>query len=278
MPKINLSTRYIKNICKIALKEDFYPSGDITSKLIKTNQINKFNLISNQNAILAGINLFKFTFKIIDKKINIKLIKKDGSKVKKGTRIAIIKGNTKSILMAERTALNFLSHLSGIATKTNEFVKKTKKYKTKICCTRKTIPNLRLLQKYAVRIGGGFNHRFNASNEFLIKDNHIASSNIVELITLANKKKQKKIITVEVDNIKQLKEILGLKFQRVLLDNMTPKNIRKAVKLVNNKYETEASGSININNIKKISSTKVNRISIGSLTHSVKAVDLKLET
>ena len=190
--------------------------------------------------------------------------------------VATIKGRSNSILIAERVALNFLSHISGIATKTNQFVKLAGK-KCKICCTRKTIPNYRVIQKYAVKLGGGTNHRFNLSDEFLIKDNHIASSNIRELVLLAIKNKKGKKITVEVDNIKQLKEIIGLKFNRVLFDNMSIKNLKTGVKLAKKYYETEASGNINLKKIRSVAKTGVNRISVGSITHSAPAIDFKLE-
>tara|TARA_B100000787_G_C16183445_1_gene293200 strand:- start:830 stop:1372 length:543 start_codon:yes stop_codon:yes gene_type:complete len=179
-------------------------------------------------------------------------------------------------LIGERVALNFLSHISGIATKTNQFVKLAGK-KSKICCTRKTIPNLRVLQKYAVKLGGGTNHRFNLSDEFLIKDNHIASSDIKTLVELAIKNKKRRKITVEVDSIKQLKKILGLKFDTVLFDNMNVKNLKIGINLAKEYYETEASGNINLRSIKKIANTGVNRISIGSITHSANAIDLKFE-
>ena len=178
--------------------------------------------------------------------------------------------------MAERVALNFLSHISGIATKTNQFVKLAGK-KSKICCTRKTIPNLRIIQKYAVKLGGGTNHRFNLSDEYLIKDNHIASSDIKNLVSLAIKNKKGRKITVEVDNLKQLKTIMGLKFNTVLFDNMTIKDLKAGVKIAKKYYETEASGNVNLKTIKSIAATGVNRISVGSITHSSTAVDLKLE-
>jgi len=274
--KIILSKNFIINTVKLALNEDLYPNGDITSNLINNKRVIKAKIISNENALVAGIEFAKQTFLLIDKKINFKILKKDGSLVKKHNVIAIIEGNAKNILLAERVALNFLSHLSGIATKTNHFVKIVKG-KSKICCTRKTIPNMRVIQKYAVKIGGGTNHRFNLSDEYLIKDNHIASSNIKEVVSKAIQNKKGRKITVEVDNISQLKEIMGLKFDTVLLDNMSIKNLKKSIKIINNKYETEASGNVNLKNVKKIASSKVNRISIGSLTHSVNAIDFKLE-
>ena len=276
MSKINLSKNFIRDICKSALNEDLYPSGDISSNLLKNNIKKKVKLISNQSGIIGGLEFAKQTFKLIDKKIRINLKKKEGSKIKKGDLIATIEGNIKHILTGERIALNFLSHISGIATTTDRFVKKVGK-KSKICCTRKTIPNLRVIQKYAVKLGGGINHRFNLSDEYLIKDNHVASADIKKLIKLAIKKKKGKKITVEIDNLSQLKKVIGLKFDRVLFDNMSPKILRKGVKLSKKFYETEASGGITLKNVKKIASTGVKRISIGSLTHSFNSIDLKLE-
>ncbi len=276
MSKKSLGKNFIRNVCKSALNEDFYPSGDISSKLLKNNIKKKAKLISNQAGIIGGLEFAKQTFKLLDKKIKINFKKKEGSKIKKGDLIAIIEGDIKHILSGERVALNFLSHISGIATMTNKFVKKVKK-KSKICCTRKTIPNIRLIQKYAVKLGGGTNHRFNLSDEFLIKDNHIASMNIIKLIQLAIRKKNNKKITVEVDNLNQLKKIIGLKFDRILFDNMSPKILSKGVKLSKKHYETEASGGITLKNVKIIANTGVDRISIGSLTHSINSLDLKLE-
>jgi len=274
--KIKLSENFIKNTVKLALNEDLYPSGDITSDLIENNKMIKIKLISNENAIIGGLRFAKHTFSLIDKKIKFVSKKKDGSFVKKNSLIATIKGNAKNILIAERVALNFLSHISGIATKTNQFVKLVGK-KCKICCTRKTIPNLRVIQKYAVKLGGGTNHRFNLSDEFLIKDNHVASSNLRDLVSLAIKKKKGKKITVEVDNLKQLKRIMGLKFNTVLFDNMSIKNLKAGIKLAKKYYETEASGNINLKTVKTVAATGVDRISVGSITHSAPAIDLKLE-
>jgi len=276
VPKIKLSKNFINNVCKLALNEDLYPTGDITSNLLGNNTKIKANLLSNQSGIIGGLDFVKQTFKLIDKKIKVKIKKKEGSQIKKGSLIAIIEGNIKNILIGERVALNFLSHISGIATKTNSFVKKVNK-KSKICCTRKTIPNLRVIQKYAVKLGGGENHRFNLSDEFLIKDNHIASSNIRELVSMAIKNKRGKKITVEVDNLNQLKKIMGLKFNTVLFDNMSIKNLRAGVKLAKKHYETEASGNISLKRVKSIAATGVNRISVGSITHSSPDLDLKLE-
>ena len=276
MSKIKLSKEFIRNTVKLALNEDLYPSGDITSSLVKNDKIITVKLLSNQNAIIGGLLFAKQAFALIDSKIKFIIKKKDGSKIKKGSLVALIKGNAKNILIAERVALNFLSHISGIATKTNAFVKLAGK-RTKICCTRKTIPNLRVIQKYAVKLGGGTNHRFNLSDEYLIKDNHIASSDLRSLVTKAIKDKKGRKITVEVDSLNQLKSIMGLKFNTVLFDNMSIKSLKQGVKISNKQYETEASGNISLEKVKSIAATGVNRISVGSITHSAEAVDLKLE-
>ena len=223
-----------------------------------------------------GLDFAKQTFKLIDSKIKFNIKRKEGSSVKKNELLAIIEGKAENILIGERVALNFLSHISGIATKTNNFVNLVNK-KCKICCTRKTIPTLRVIQKYAVKLGGGINHRFNLSDEFLIKDNHIASSDIKTLVSLAIKNKKGRKITVEVDNLKQLNQIIGLKFNTILFDNMNIKTLKAGVKIAKKYYETEASGNIDLKSVKKIAATGVDRISIGGITHSAPAVDFKLE-
>ena len=276
MSKIKLSENFIIDRVKLALTEDLYPNGDITTDLIDKKKIVKAKLISNQKAVVAGLLFAKHTFLKVDNKIKFTIKKKDGTLVNKNSLVAIIKGKANSILIAERVALNFLSHISGIATKTNQFVKLAGK-KCKICCTRKTIPNYRVIQKYAVKLGGGTNHRFNLSDEFLIKDNHIASSDIRELVKRAINYKLGKKITVEVDSLKQLKKIIGLKFDTILFDNMNIKDLKAGIKLAGKYYETEASGNINLKTIKSVAATGVNRISVGSITHSAPAIDFKLE-
>ena len=273
MSKVNQN--YINSIVKQALKEDLKPFGDITTKLISfKNKKIKAKIIAKQNGVIAGLDFCKAAFKIVNKESIFISKVKDGSRVKKNKVIAEIKAKTKTILIAERTALNFLSHASGIATLTNEFVKKINN-KSKICCTRKTTPNLRLLEKYAVKKGGGYNHRYNLSDEILIKDNHISAE--VNLKDLVNKAiKTKKIVTVEIESLKQLHQVLGLKFKRILFDNMSTKQLKKCLKLCKNKYETEYSGNANLKNIKKISSTGINRISVGAITHSARSFDTSL--
>ena len=276
MSQIKLSNYYIKNTVKLALNEDLYPSGDITSNLIKNNKIIKVKLISNQQAVVAGLEFAKQTFKLIDSKIKFIIKKKEGSLINKNDIIATIEGKAENILIGERVALNFMSHISGIATKTNQFVKLVNK-NCKICCTRKTIPTLRVIQKYAVKLGGGTNHRFNLSDEFLIKDNHIASSDIKNLVSLAIKNKKGRKITVEIDNLNQLKQIMGLKFNTVLFDNMNNQTLKAGVKIAKKYYETEASGNINLKTVKAVASTGVDKISVGSITHSAPIIDFKIE-
>ena len=272
-----ISQKYIKTIAKQALQEDLRPSGDITTRIIKNKKVTA-KIIAGQNCIVGGLSFAKEVFKISDKKITFKAKTKDGRKINRGKVIAILKGNASGILKSERVALNFLGLISGVATTTNRFVKKVKGKSCKICCTRKTLPNLRLIQKYGVRLGGGINHRFNLSDEILIKDNHISvNKNIRDLVKRAIKNKKGKKITVEIDNLSQLKKIIGLKFYRVLFDNMNPKNLRKAVKMSKRFYETEASGGVTLKNIRKIAGTGIKRISIGQITHSAPSIDLKLD-
>tara|TARA_B100002052_G_scaffold297236_1_gene327484 strand:+ start:1047 stop:1883 length:837 start_codon:yes stop_codon:yes gene_type:complete len=272
-----INQKYIKAIVNHALREDLMPSGDITSKFIKNKKITA-KIIVGESCIVGGLDFAKEAFKAADKKINFKANTKDGKKINRGKIIAIIKGKATSILKSERVALNFLGLVSGVATNTNKFVKRVKGKSCKICCTRKTLPNLRLIQKYGVRLGKGINHRYNLSDEILIKDNHISvDKNIRDLVIKAIKNRKGKKITVEIDNLAQLKKILGLKFNRVLLDNMSPKKLRKAVKISKGFYETEASGGITLNNVRKIASTGVKRISIGHLTHSPSAINFRLD-
>ena len=273
MQKFNKS--YIKTVVKRALEEDLRPRGDITTRLINSqDKIIKAQIIANQDGLIAGLEFCKTAFKLTGRETVFTKKVSDGEKIKKNKVIAEIRAKTKTILIAERTALNFLNHASGIATLTDQFVKKTSK-KTKICCTRKTTPNLRALEKYAVKKGGGYNHRFNLSDEILIKDNHISASNSLrELVKKAIK--TKKIVTVEIENINQLKQVIGLKFKRLLFDNMKTSQIKKCLKLCKNRYQTEYSGNASLKNIKQISKTGINRISVGAITHSAKSFDTTL--
>ena len=273
MQKIN--QKYINNLVLKALEEDLKPNGDITTKLLNSkNKIVQAKIISKQSGIISGINFCKAAFKLLEKKSKFLQRIKDGKKVKRNQIIAEITAKTKTILIAERTALNFLNHASGISTITNQYVSKVKN-KTKICCTRKTTPNLRLLEKYAVRKGGGYNHRYNLSDEVLIKENHFKSETSLRNIIKKSLKTKKKV-TVEIENLRQLNNVLGLKFNRILFDNVSLTQLKKYLKICKGKYETEYSGNANLKNITKISKTGVNRISVGSITHSAKSFDSSL--
>ena len=270
-----LNQKYINTIVKKALNEDLKPYGDITTNLINfKNKKTKAKIIAKQNGVIAGLDLCKAAFKLIGKEtIFIKKVK-DGSKVKNNKVIAVIKAKTKTILNAERTALNFLNHISGIATLTYQFTQKVNK-KTKICCTRKTTPNLRLLEKYAVKKGGGHNHRYNLSDEIFIKDNHISAEfNLRNLVKRAVK--TKKNVTVEIENLKQLNQVKGIRFKRILFDNMSIKQLKRCLQICKNKYETDYSGNASLRNVKKISNSGINRISVGAITHSSKSFDSSL--
>ncbi len=273
MQKLNKS--YIKSVVRKALEEDLRPRGDVTTKLINTkNKIIKARIISKEDGVIAGLDFCKTAFKLIGRETVFTKKVSDGYKIKKNKVIAVIKAKTGTILNAERTALNFLNHSSGIATLTHQFVKKISK-KTKICCTRKTTPNLRTLEKYAVKKGGGYNHRYNLSDEILIKDNHISASN--NLRSLVKKAiETKKIITVEIENINQLKQVNDLKFKRILFDNMSFTQLKKCLKLCKNKFQTEYSGNVSLKNIKQLSKTGIDRISVGAITHSAKSFDTTL--
>ena len=273
MQKIN--QKYINNLVLKALEEDLKPNGDITTKLLNSkNKIVQAKIISKQSGIISGINFCKAAFKLLERKSKFSQKIKDGKKVKRNQIIAEITAKTKTILIAERTALNFLNHASGISTITNQYVSKVKN-KTKICCTRKTTPNLRLLEKYAVRKGGGYNHRYNLSDEVLIKENHFKSETSLRNIIKKSLKTKKKV-TVEIENLRQLNNVLGLKFNRILFDNVSLTQLKKYLKVCKGKYETEYSGNANLKNITKISKTGVNRISVGSITHSAKSFDSSL--
>ena len=274
-----LNKSYIKIQVANALNEDLGVFGDITSQaIIDPEQSSIATIVLKQDAILCGIDFAISAFKQLDKKTKILSHKMDGKFLKKGAVVLELKAKTQSILAAERSALNFLGLMSGIATKANLFSKITKPYGVKIFSTRKTIAGIRELQKYALTKGGANINRMTLDDFFFIKDNHIANTkSIIETIAHVKAFYPKKKITVEVDNFNQLKEIINEKIDVVLLDNMSATQIKKCLKFVNGKFKCEASGNINLANIKKIAQTKVDRISTGQLTHSVENIDFGLE-
>jgi nicotinate-nucleotide pyrophosphorylase (carboxylating) len=274
-----VSENQIKQLINLSIQEDKVHQ-DITSKLtIPNNLIVSVNIVSKGNGILFGVNIVKKILKTIDKKIKIKIFKSDGKGIKKGNKIINLKGKGQSILKSERIILNFLGHLSGVASETKKLVNQTKKYKTKICCTRKTLPGMRYLQKLAIKAGSGFNNRYDLEQEIFIKDNHHLDKVKFrdKIIQVIKKNKNKKIINAEVDNLNQLKQIVDLKIDRILLDNFSTVSLKKALKIIPKTIQTEASGNINPKNIVQYARTGVKRISLGYLTHSVKNFDFSLE-
>jgi len=274
----NLDIKNIDKLIKLAFEEDIKDIGDGTSDAIFQNQKDWYYLIAKDKGILCGKDFFEKSFFFIDNKIKIDFFFNDGDTIKYGDKIAKIEGKVQSLLKAERTALNFLSHLSAISTKTNLFVKKSDN-KLKILDTRKTIPGLRELQKYAVKTGGGENHRMGLYDMVMIKDNHIdAAGSITNAVTLVRKKWANKYkIEVETRNMKEIQEALDNKADRIMLDNMSNELMSDAVKLIGNKAETEASGNMTIDRIEDLAKIGINYISFGELTHTVKVFDFSFK-
>jgi len=261
-----------------ALRED-RPYEDITTEnLIGKEQVSKGKIISKEDGIISGIEIFSRVFKILDLNIEIDFFKEDGDKISKGEVVGEIHGSTRNILIGERVALNFLQRLSGISSITNKMVKFIESENCILVDTRKTTPGLRYLEKYAVRMGGGKNHRFNLSDAVMIKDNHIsAMGGITKAVDKINKVKSPMTkIEIEVKNIEEFKEALSLDVDVIMLDNMSIEEMKKAVNLNESKKLLEASGNIDENNIAEIAKTGVNIISCGGITHSVKAQDFSL--
>ena len=273
---------YLKTIVKAALREDIGQGDITTNNLFTDNRIIDAHLVYKSQGIVCGLNVAQCVFKTMNPKIQFKKLVKEGSEVKKGTIVAVIKGPIKSVLTAERVAINFLTHLSSIATHTRAFVGQIKPYKSKIYDTRKTTPLLRQLERYAVSIGGGYNHRFDLSSMAMIKDNHrmmLVGIGFKEAVDKIKSKTNKQVV-LEVDTLKELKEALTSRAEIILLDNMTPSQVQKAV-VLRNKFQSkcllEASGGIGLNSVRSYAKTGVERISIGSLTSIKQPIDISLD-
>jgi len=275
----------IKKIVTRALAEDLGPGDITTNVLIPKDKISDGIIMTREAAVISGLRIAAMVFIKVDNKIILKPLVKDGQRVKANTRLASLQGKTRSILKAERVALNFLSHLSAIATKTREFVNAIDGYPAKIMDTRKTTPNLRILERAAVRQGGGVNHRFGLNDMVLIKDNHRVATHkrlsFKEMIPLCRQRTHKPI-EIEVDDLKQFNEALEANPNFILLDNMSTAQIEKAVKLRNQQkryrhIKLEVSGGITLQNVRALAQTGIDRISIGALTHTKKAIDVSLE-
>lgn len=276
---MDLDIEKLRHIINGALAEDI-GDGDVTTNLIiPPSQFGKGVFISKEDGVLAGIDVAQLVFEGVDRDVTFKKYLKDGDKLTPKVSIAEVEGRVKSFLTAERVALNFLQRLSSIATLTAKFVEKVKGPKAKIIDTRKTTPFLRNLEKYAVRVGGGENHRFGLYDMILIKDNHIeAAGSIVEAINRVKKGNKKGLkIEVETQSLKEVEDALNCGVDRIMLDNMSVKDIRKAVELIKGKIELEVSGGVNLNNVSSIASTGIDYISVGSLTHSAKSIDISFE-
>ncbi|HEY0144820.1 MAG TPA: carboxylating nicotinate-nucleotide diphosphorylase [Methylovirgula sp.] len=275
-----LSRLVLEPLVRAALIEDIGLAGDITTNAIVPPEAETRALfVARKPGVVAGLDLAKLSFELVDPSLTFSVAKPDGTHVAVGETIATVSGRAASILIGERVALNFLGHLSGIATATAKFVKAVEGHKAKIVCTRKTTPGLRAIEKYAVRAGGGQNHRFGLYDEVLIKDNHIA---IAGGVTAALRRAKKHVghmvkIEVEVDSIEQLREALLEKPDVILLDNMNPAQLAEAVKIVDGRAITEASGGVSLETAAAVAASGVDLIAIGWLTHSAQTLDIGLD-
>lgn len=268
----------VDEIIKNALKEDSVYGDISTNSILSEDSICSVELIAKENGIIAGLNVFKRVFDLLGN-VDVEFTVKDGEKVENKQIIGIIKGNTRKVLTGERIALNFLQRMSGIATITNKMVEKIEGTKAKLLDTRKTTPNLRIVEKYSVKVGGGCNHRFSLSDGVMLKDNHIQSAGgIKEAVKLAKENTSfVRKIEVEVETIEQVKEALEAGADIIMLDNMSIEDMQEAVKIIDGKAMTEASGNVSIDRITSIADTGVDYISCGALTHSVKALDISMK-
>lgn len=273
----------LEEIVKQALAEDI-GEGDHTSlATIPEKAVGKVQLIAKEDGILAGVNVFALVFKTIDPTIKIEILVTDGKFIRKGQLLMVLEGNARSLLTAERTALNFIQRMSGIATFTNKLVHEMDSYRTKLLDTRKTTPSNRLVEKMAVKMGGGHNHRFGLFDMILIKDNHVDfAGGIANAINSTKEylKKNKKDLKIEIEvrNFLELHEVLDTGgVDRILFDNFSTDDLLTAVQIAGRKYEKEASGNITLNNIREYAETGVDFISVGALTHQIKSLDMSLK-
>lgn len=262
-----------------ALKEDITSEDVTTNSVMPEYKLGQVELIAKQEGIIAGLDVFKRVFELLDKNTTFEFYFKDGDKVKPKDLIGIVKGDIRVLLSGERTALNYLQRMSGIATYTKEVASLLEGTKTKLLDTRKTTPNMRIFEKYAVKVGGGNNHRYNLSDGILLKDNHIgAAGSITNAVKMAKEYAPfVRKIEIEVENLTMLKEALEAGADIVMLDNMSPEDMKKAVEMVKGKAQTECSGNVTKENIKRLTDIGVDFISSGALTHSAPILDLSLK-
>lgn len=262
-----------------ALKEDITSEDITTNSVMPSFQMGEVELICKQDGIVAGLGVFKRVFELLDPKTQVEFYRNDGDTIKNGEKIGVIKGDIRVLLSGERTALNFLQRMSGIATYTRSVTELLKGSKTKLLDTRKTTPNMRIFEKYAVKVGGGCNHRFNLSDGILLKDNHIgAAGSVANAVRMAKEYAPfVRKIEVEVENLEMLKEALEAGADIIMLDNMSVEQMKEAVRLTAGKAETECSGNVTKENIAKLTDIGVDYISSGALTHSAPILDLSLK-
>ena len=268
----------VDKIIKEALIEDI-PVEDIsTNSVISEDSISTIDLICKEEGIIAGLKVFERVFKILGD-VEVTFFKNDGDKVYPKDKIALLKGNTRNILKGERVALNLLQRMSGIATLTNKYVKEIENTNAKLLDTRKTTPNLKILEKYAVKVGGGHNHRFNLSDGVMLKDNHIsAAGGIKNAVKLCRENSSfVRKIEVETENLEMVKEAIEAKADIIMLDNMTPEQMKEAVAYIDGRAETECSGNVTLENIQRMTDVGVDYISSGALTHSAPILDISLK-
>ncbi|EHO82995.1 carboxylating nicotinate-nucleotide diphosphorylase [Fusobacterium ulcerans] len=269
----------VDELILMALREDISSEDITTNSVMREKKNGRVQLICKQDGIVAGLHIFKRTFELLDENISVKMYFKDGDSVKNRDIIAEIEGDVRVLLSGERTALNFLQRMSGIATYTNNVVKLLEGSSVKLLDTRKTTPNMRIFEKYAVKMGGGYNHRYNLSDGILLKDNHInAAGGVAEAIKMAKEYTSfVRKIEVEVENLEMMQEALDAGADIIMLDNMTPEMMKKAVAMAAGRAETECSGNITKENIKTVIETGVDYISSGALTHSAPILDVSLK-
>ena len=263
----------------LALREDITSEDITTNSVMPTYQLGEVDLICKQDGIIAGLGVFGRVFELLDPSTELLFTKKDGDAVKKGEKIGVVRGDIRVLLSGERVALNYLQRMSGIATYTNSIVKLLSGSKTKLLDTRKTTPNMRVFEKYAVKVGGGCNHRYNLSDGILLKDNHIgAAGGVKEAVKMAKEYAPfVRKIEIEVENLDMLKEAIEAGADIIMLDNMSVEDMREAVKLAAGKAETECSGNVTKENIERLIDIGVDYISSGALTHSAPILDLSLK-
>ena len=262
-----------------ALREDITSEDITTNSVMREYQLGEVELICKQDGVIAGLDVFKRTFDLLDSKTEVTFTKKDGDTVKNGDKIGVVRGDIRVLLSGERTALNYLQRMSGIATYTRSITDLLKGSKTKLLDTRKTTPNMRVFEKYAVKVGGGYNHRYNLSDGILLKDNHIgAAGGVKEAVQMAKEYAPfVRKIEIEVENLDMLKEALDAGADIIMLDNMSVEDMKEAVKLVSGKAETECSGNVTKENVERLVDIGVDYISSGALTHSSPILDLSLK-